>query len=332
MPTASSLLLLGLASLFVFAAVAKLLDRAGTRSTLEAFGVPEALRAPLALALPAGELALAFALLVPPLGRMAAAAAAGVLAGFGAVLAYQVVRGRSLSCNCFGRTAARPIGWGTVARNALLAAAGAAAAWGPSARLLEGLAMPVPVGSLALAGGVALAACYASLRRDHAALLARLQAAELPRTPAPAAEAAGLPVGAPAPLFELAGVDGGTHTLEGLMARALPVVLLFTDPRCKPCTALLPRVAAWQAQHARRATVAVIGRGPMEDNVAKAAAHGVRDFLVQSNAEVVRAYRVSSAPSAVVVRPDGTIGSPVATGAPQVADLVTALVGPPAAA
>ncbi|HLL82631.1 MAG TPA: MauE/DoxX family redox-associated membrane protein, partial [Longimicrobium sp.] len=165
MPTASSLLLLGLASLFVFAAVAKLLDRAGTRSTLEAFGVPEALRAPLALALPAGELALAFALLVPPLGRMAAAAAAGVLAGFGAVLAYQVVRGRSLSCNCFGRTAARPIGWGTVARNALLAAAGAAAAWGPSARLLEGLAMPVPVGSLALAGGVALAACYASLRR-----------------------------------------------------------------------------------------------------------------------------------------------------------------------
>ena len=331
-PTAGTLLLLILASLFSFAAVAKFLDVSGTRSTLDEFGVPHPLQAPLALALPIGELALALALLVPPLGRAAAAVAGGVLVALGAVLAYQLLQGRSPSCNCFGSASARPIRWRTVARNAVLASVAGAAAWAPSAERLARLTLPVPVGSVALVGTVALAACYASLRREHAALLARIQAAELQRARVSTTEPGGLPVGSPAPRFELPGVDGRTHTLEELMGRALPVVLLFTDPKCKPCHALLPHVAAWQVEHAGRATIAVIGRGPMEGNVAKAVAHSVQNFLVQSNVEVVSLYGVSSAPSAVVVRPDGTIGSPAVTGAPQVHDLVMSLVERPGGA
>src|SRR4051794_32833896 len=56
----------------------------------------------------------------------------------------------------------------------------------------------------------------------------------------------GLPVGSPAPDFSLQGLHGERLTLGALRAAGKPVVLLFTDPNCGPCTALLPEVRSWQ--------------------------------------------------------------------------------------
>src|SRR5919204_614853 len=57
----------------------------------------------------------------------------------------------------------------------------------------------------------------------------------------------GLPVGTPAPRFAMHDVDGVEVTLEGLLALQRPVVLVFTDPKCVVCEALMPEVAGWQS-------------------------------------------------------------------------------------
>ena len=75
MSFAASLSAMLLAGVFVVAAIAKLLDRAGTRETLAEFGVPARAAAPGAVALPLLELAIAVAL-IP-----AATAVPGAVAG-----------------------------------------------------------------------------------------------------------------------------------------------------------------------------------------------------------------------------------------------------------
>jgi hypothetical protein len=50
--------------------------------------------------------------------------------------------------------------------------------------------------------------------------------------------------------------------------------------------------------------------------------HGLTRALLQRDSEVVQVYQVGGTPSAVLVRPDGTIGSPVAGGADAIRRLV----------
>jgi methylamine dehydrogenase accessory protein MauD len=140
----------------------------------------------------------------------------------------------------------------------------------------------------------------------------------------------GLPVGEAAPGFELPDLEGETLSLESLRAPGKPVILLFTDPGCNPCTAMLPAVGRWQEEHADTLTVALVSRGDLDDNTAKASEHALTNVLVQDDWEVSDAYEVDGTPSAVLVRPDGTIGSPVRGGEYEIAELVASTVGEPA--
>jgi thiol-disulfide isomerase/thioredoxin len=108
------------------------------------------------------------------------------------------------------------------------------------------------------------------------------------------------------------------------------VVLVFTAPNCGPCTALLPEVGRWQEEHANKVTLALVSRGTAEENRAKSTEHGLTNVLLQDNWEVSEAYEVGGTPSAVFVRPDGTIGSPVAIGAEAIRSLVRQAVETPA--
>ena len=84
------------------------------------------------------------------------------------------------------------------------------------------------------------------------------------------AEGLGLPVGSEAPNFGLEDLRGKTLTLDSVSSSGKPVMLLFTDPGCGPCNALLPEVSRWQEQHQEKLTVALISRGDGEENGAKA--------------------------------------------------------------
>jgi thiol-disulfide isomerase/thioredoxin len=104
------------------------------------------------------------------------------------------------------------------------------------------------------------------------------------------------------------------------------LILLFTNPGCEPCQRILAQVPAWQERAGRQADLVVVSRGSAADNEEKAQQHKLSRVLLQDGREVNKAFGVSSTPSAVLVRPDGRIGSPVAGGATAVAALVEGIL------
>jgi hypothetical protein len=61
-----------------------------------------------------------------------------------------------------------------------------------------------------------------------------------------------------------------------------------------------------------------------------ASEHGLTNVLMQEDSEVLEAYGVEATPGAVLVRPDGTIGSRVFEGVRTVRNFVTSTLEEPA--
>src|SRR6202012_4109567 len=96
----------------------KLIDFDGARQSLGQFGIPSRFVSPVAAGLSVVEIAVAVAL-VPVASAWAAALVALVLLlVFTAAVAVALARGVEADCHCFGRISSRPIGVGTLARNA----------------------------------------------------------------------------------------------------------------------------------------------------------------------------------------------------------------------
>jgi peroxiredoxin len=74
--------------------------------------------------------------------------------------------------------------------------------------------------------------------------------------------------------------------------------------------------------------VALISRGTVEANRPKVTKFGLRHVLLQKDREVAQAYLASGTPSAVLVRRDGTIGSPLAQGADAIRALINKALSP----
>jgi peroxiredoxin/uncharacterized membrane protein YphA (DoxX/SURF4 family) len=333
-----------LAAVFAVAGIAKLLDQPGARQALTGFGVPTRLAPPLALLLPVVELAVAVALLPLASAWWGAAGAFGLLCLFLAAIAISLARGQAPDCHCFGQLHSEPAGWSTLLRNAGLAAVAAfvllAGGDRPGTSLtgwLGGLTGSEQLGLAAvlLAAGVLGAQWWLLLHllAQNGRLLGRVEQLEAGAdvepagrrgAPEPVVQPRGLPVGSPAPGFSLSGLYGETMTLDALRAAGKPVFLLFTDPKCGPCTALLPDLARWQREHAGRLTIVPVSVGDAEANRQKASAHGIATTLLQQGREISDAYQAQGTPAAVLVRPDGTIGSPPGFGAPAILRLLDA--------
>jgi peroxiredoxin len=171
-----------------------------------------------------------------------------------------------------------------------------------------------------------------NLWHQQGRLLLRLEALEEKLgVPAQSGEQAssGLPVGTQAPPFSLVDLNGKTHTLKSLLELGKPTLLIFTDVNCGPCTALMPDIAHWQKEYANTLTIVPISRGDRKANQAKAKEFGVRTILLLKDDEVAEAYQCWGTPGAVVIRPDGTIGSPIAEGAGAIEAQVARLIGGP---
>lgn len=99
------------------------------RSHLEAYGLlPAAAAEGATYALPVAELLAAVLMLLPVAGVCGHALAMGLLLLYAAAMAINVLRGRTdLACGCGGP--ALRVGWGLVARNLVLSALLAGAAW-----------------------------------------------------------------------------------------------------------------------------------------------------------------------------------------------------------
>jgi methylamine dehydrogenase accessory protein MauD len=329
---------------FAVAGVAKLADRAGSRRALIDFDVPTPLAAPLAILLPLAELAVAAALIPASTAFWGALGALALLLVFVGAIGFNLVRGHKPHCRCFGQIHSAPAGWNTLARNAALAAIAGFVVWqgydggaGPSVLGLPGELSVVQLAGLV--GGVVVLGLLAAqwwlllnMMGQNGRLLVRLKAVEealasgglvlsSPNGTAAGAEE-GLPLGSPAPEFELPDLSGRTLSLGSLRSPGKPILLLFTDPECGPCNALLPEVGRLQKEHAQKLTLVLVSRGDPEENRRQADEHGLTNVVLQAEWEVSKAYGVRGTPSAVLVLPGDSVGSPVAGGSEAIKSLV----------
>lgn len=338
-----------LASVLFVAGIAKLVDRAGSRDALVGFGAHPRLAPKAAIVLPVVELATAVALLPGSIVRWGAVAALALLLVFAGTIALNLARGRSPECRCFGQLHSVPAGPRTLARNGVLALVAALVVWhswsggAPSAWsvLSRGPAELVGVSTASALLFLVLVrtdVVLSLLRRSERlsvgidSLKLRLQQAIYAHHVSRARAREGLAPGSAAPLFSLPTLAGETAGLASLLADGKPVLLVFADPECLVCDELLPEVAAWQARKASSLSVAIVSEGTPAANADKMRAYGDggRVFL-QRDREILEAYRVEGSPSAVLVNPDGTIGSTVAGGAAEIRELVTRTAIQPAA-
>jgi hypothetical protein len=132
----------------------------------------------------------------------------------------------------------------------------------------------------------------------------------------------GVAAGTVAPGFALPDLAGNTHTLESLVARGKPVVLIFSSPGCESCQALLPRLPAQVTAHGDRITLVLVSRDTVARNLAKLKEPGELLVLRQQEYEVAEDYDITTSPAGIVVNPDGVIASPLAMGGLAILDLI----------
>lgn len=327
-----------LACVLFAAAVGKVADIGGTRQTLRDFSVPDVLVAPGQVLLPMAELAAAALLVVAGTAWWGAVCALVLMVSFLAVMGAAVHRGRTPPCHCFGARSSRPTGPATLLRTGALAAvAGTLVALGPHRQGLDALqwvasvpgvaAVEVVLGVGLVVGFVLGTALFLEVLAQNGRLTERVEALEA-RVGGPSRTAAvGLPVGERAPGFGLESLRGRLVTLEDLCARNRPVLLVFSDPHCGPCAALLPRLVSWDQAYGDQLTIALVSRGGADANRSAQGAQ-LANVLVQRDREVAQAYRVQGTPTAVAIAPDGTVASPLAVGAPFIEVLVDSLATP----
>jgi peroxiredoxin len=337
-----------LAVVFLVSGIAKLLDLSGGKAAMRSFGVPESFARQAGILLPIVEIAVAILLIPIETARWGALLALLLLAVFIIGIGYNLSRGRKFECHCFGELTHSEIGPSTLARNAVLAVLAAFVAYagfannnvGPSVGEglggLTGFQWAVLVlGVIMLAALAAIAWLLVHLLGQNGRLLVRIDRIESALEDADIElpdededeedeeeEEEGLPFGSPAPAFSLSGLYGETMTLAALQAQEKPVLLIFSDTGCGPCNAMMADVGKWQQQHADKLNVVLISRGSLEDNRAKKKQHNLTTVLMQEDSEVADAYMTFGTPTAVLVRPDGTIGSAAAGGADEIRTLV----------
>lgn len=334
-----------LACVFAVAAIGKLTDRTGTARAITDFGLPASLARPLSYVLPLAEILVALLLLPTATAWWGGVGALTLLLAFTVVIGGNLARGRKPDCHCFGQLHSAPAGWTTLLRNVFFASCAAFVLWsgrGQAGLSVAGWADGLTVGQLAavistLLLAVALAAAawiIFHLLRQHGRLLLRIDIIEARLNAGGVAPGLmidhaqpGLPVGSRAPSFELPLLSGERLTLDDLSEDAAPVLLVFSDPDCVPCNALLPELAGWERQHAGKLTVVVVSRGALKANRAKTDAYGLKKVLLQQDREVAEKYQVQATPGGVLVMADGLIGSNVATGPQAIAALVARATG-----
>lgn len=335
-----------LAGVFAVAAFAKLADQRGAREALAGFGVPRALTTPFGILLPLAELAVAVLLIPNPTAAYGGVGALVLLGLFIIGIAVSMARGQAPDCHCFGQLHSEPAGWRTLIRNAVLAGVAGFVAIGgwndPGHSAVAWIGDLSRFEQVVLAAGVVMAAALfvqgwllLHALGQNGRLLYRLEAIEgvvlggegdeddeAEAEEAAVAPARGLPVGSPAPSFALPGIYGEMLTLDALRAQGKPVMLVFSDPNCGPCNAMLPDLVGWQRDNASALTVTLISRGSADANREKIAKSGVTNVLLQRDREVAESYNAPATPSAVLVSPEGTIASALAEGAQAIRLLI----------
>jgi hypothetical protein len=292
----ASTVVLGL--VFAAAAGAKVAGRSTFSASLASLGVPPALALPVAVLVPAIELAIAVALVARESSRVAAGATVVLLTAFTAVTAVAAAHGAPAACDCFGRLEFLSLGRRPLLRNAALCVLAVVVVMKGAGSMGPALARPA-----SLAGGLAAVTTVALA----SALFARRAA----RDRAIAAK------GHLVPMPLLTSLEG-----EPVDLRERRTLVVFWAPSCPPCGYMTSRLASGEREPPGDAPALVlVSRGGIEAN----RSIGLQTPIVlDETEELLRAFGVAGRPSAVLVD-GGTITSGPITGA---APILAALGAP----
>jgi len=315
------LIRLALSAVFGIAGVTKLLDQRGTRDAVKNFGSPESIAPALAIVLPIAELAIAAGLLFNGSVVLSGIAALVVLGLFIVAISVNLAQGRTHDCHCFGQLYSRPLGWPTLARNAIFAGAAGFVLWQARAEMGPGILSTLSqLNRLqwSLFGGAvtAVVAVMVYLLRRQKRLA--VTTATTPR---------GLPLDSFAPPFDIAAYAGGRSSLAQLLAYGKPLLLIFTSPTCGSCVVLFQEIKEWQQSHSEQLTIALISFGTIKENFVNVARNGLGQVLLQQEREVAKKYGADVTPTAVIVNTSGRIASPMAAGAEEIRNLLATVLG-----
>ncbi len=307
---------------FLLSGVSKLRDLEGTRKAIKAFGSPDILVAPIAYILPCLELTIASLLLFPSLALVGAGMSVALLLLFIVLIGRVIRRGEQVDCHCFGRAHSAPANWNAIARNFWLLILATLPIVGSS----TGLSV-FAVGSLTTEAWIGLAG-FGLFLLQGAAISFLLDEREKTQSRLAHVESTmfrGLPVGAPAPAFELPDAHGTPTSLQHLLGRRKDLLLFFFDPDCGPCSALLPTAIEWHHKHKDAFLMVFLGRD--HEKLDKLKQEEGLIFLAAPTTDLSRyTYKTRGFPSAVHITKHGTIGSLYGSTPTDMAQLVEQLV------
>ncbi len=308
-----------LSAIFGVAGVTKLLDQSGTREAVTNFGAPKSAAPAIAVVLPLVELAIAVGLLFTATAWWSALAALIVLGVFVVAISVNLARGNTHECHCFGQIYSRPLGWPTLVRNMVFALAAGIVLWngqhGQSNIVLAISELSASQALLLIFGIIIAAAGLVSFQRRQKQKVAHVHE-----------ESVGLPLNSEAPAFELPNYEGGSTSLQYFLDIGKPILLIFTNPKCGPCIQLFKEIKDWQTAHNDQLTIVLLSIGTIKDNFVNVARNGLGQVLLQEKSEIAKLYGAPVTPTAVIVNPDGRIGSRVAAGADDIRTLLQSYV------
>ncbi|MGI9070067.1 MAG: peroxiredoxin family protein [Bryobacteraceae bacterium] len=123
----------------------------------------------------------------------------------------------------------------------------------------------------------------------------------------------GLQQGVSAPPFSLPQIDAAEISLQDYRGKSF--LLVFSDPLCKPCWELAPKLEQFHRK-SKNVSVLMISRGDVDVNRAKIAELGLTfPVVLQRHWEVSRAYGMFATPIAYVTDEAGVLASNVLVGA-----------------
>jgi thiol-disulfide isomerase/thioredoxin len=332
------LIRLGLAGVMALAGFAKLADPAGSRRAFEGFGVTGNLAKVGPVLLSLVEIAIGAMLIATQTSWYGAIGALVLLVLFIAQMSYQLARGNSPDCHCFGQVYSAPVSTLSVIRNLVFAIPAAvlvirgqngqgAAITDPSVNTLE-LAFGVVITVLLVGAGAYLRKILQ--RQDQ--ILKELQVMEIVARDGGSVERSqagtphdGMPIGAVAPEFAVKTLEGKAVSLDDLRADALPVLLLFVSPSCTPCRALLPDFQRWVEDLSGKVRLAFLTSGSADENREKFGDAIGKSLYLQNDREVATMFRAQWTPSAVFIDAGGRVASHIAAGDTAIRSLVRSL-------